>query len=87
MQITQHLQKWGNGTGIRLSKKIVEAAKLGLGQSVAITMRGRSIILTPIKSETEELPTLDALLTGVTPEKIRGEMDWGQDRKQEVIDE
>lgn len=75
MIITQTLQRWGNGTGIRLSKKVIEAAHLQLNQELEVTLQGRSIVLTPV--EKAEGTKLAALLKGVTPEKVGGELDWG----------
>ena len=77
MNIIQTLQKWGNSTGVRLPKRVVEAAHLEVNQSVAIEVKNGSIILTPIKEL--KTPTLAELLTGVTPEIIGGELAWGPD--------
>ena len=77
MVITQSLQKWGNGTGVRLPKKVIDAAHLKLNQSLAVNLKGRSIILTPI--DNPEI-TLDSLLDGVTPELVAGEYAWGIDQ-------
>jgi antitoxin component of MazEF toxin-antitoxin module len=77
MNITQSLQKWGNGTGVRLPKKVVDAAHLKLNQPLAVSLKGKSIVLTPI-NEPEEV-TLESLLKDVTPSQIGGEPDWGVD--------
>lgn len=77
MNITQSLQKWGNGTGIRIPKKVVEAAKLHLNQPLVITLQDNSIVLTPAKEKDE--PTLESMLHGVTPDKVGGEFNWGED--------
>lgn len=85
MNITQKTQDWGNSTGIRLPKKVLQQAKWKTGQKVSINVKNSSIILTPQKSSDEELPTLDELLDGVTPENIHGEIDWGPDVGSEII--
>jgi len=77
MNITQSLQKWGNGTGVRLPKKVVEAAQLKINQPLEVTIKDKSVILTPITDSSAI--TIDALLKGVTPDKINGELDWGKD--------
>ena len=82
MFITQSLKKWGNGQGIRLPKKVVEAARLRQDSQLAISLRGRSIIITPIPDES----TLEAILSGVTPQSIGGELDLGSDVGAEKID-
>jgi antitoxin MazE len=76
MTITQSLQKWGNGTGVRLPKKVVEAAQLKINQPLEVTIKDKSVILTPIDDSSV---TIDSLLQGVTPDKINGELDWGED--------
>jgi len=87
MQVTQHIQKWGNGTGIRLPKKVIEAANLKLGQSVAIDLQGSSIVLTPTtNTDADHLPSLAELVHGVTPDKVGGEYDWGADQGRESVD-
>jgi antitoxin MazE len=87
MKVTQQTQDWGNSTGIRLPKKVLQTAKWLPSQAVTIDVRGRSVILTPVKSNKKQLPSIEELLDGVTPEKVRGAVDWGPDRGREVIDE
>ena len=77
MNVTQSIQKWGNGTGVRLPKKVLVAAHLKVNQPLAISLKGSSIILTPL-DEVGEI-TLSGLLKGVTPSLIGGEVDWGKD--------
>lgn len=85
MHITQQLHKWGNGTGVRLPKKVLEAVNLKPGQEVAIDLQDRSIVLTPVEPRGRQLPNLADLLDGVTPELVGGELTWGQDRGQERL--
>lgn len=82
MQITQHIQKWGNGKGLRLPKKVLEAANWEEGQTVSIDVHGDAIILSPVK-EAKKL-TLEDLLEGVTPDNVHGEMDWGPPAGKEI---
>lgn len=77
MNTTRHLRRWGNSAGLRLPKKVVDAANWNRNQELDIQLRGNSVVLTPVKSKNE--PSLDALLKGVTPAKIGGEFDWGGD--------
>ncbi len=85
MLYTQHTQQWGNGTGIRLPKKVLQAAGWQDNQTVSINLHGSSITLTPVKSTKRQLPTLEQLLEGATPEKVAGQWDWGADRGNEII--
>ena len=76
MNITLSLQKWGNGTGVRIPKKVVQAAKLHINQPLSVVLQDDSIVLTPVKDS--EL-TLESMLRGVTPDQVSGELDWGED--------
>ena len=82
---TQSLQKWGNSDGVRLPKKVIKAAKLKLDQQLVVSLKGQSIILTPVQSDDDF--TLDKMLEGVTPENVHGEFDWGPDVGAEIIDD
>ncbi len=84
MNITQSLQKWGNGTGIRIPKKVVEAAKLEINQPLEVTLKGKSIVLTPIDKDRDF--TLETMLKGVTPENMHPAINWGPDVGNEIID-
>lgn len=75
MNITQTLEKWGNSQGVRLPKKVIEAARLRLNSPLQISLKGRSIVLTPVA----ETNRLEAMLTGVTPKLVGGEENWGND--------
>ena len=77
MNITQSLQKWGNSTAIRIPKRVVDAANIHVNQQVVVTLRGNSIILTPVAEKKKK--TLESMLEGVTPQAVGGEFDWGED--------
>lgn len=88
MNYTQHTQQWGNATGIRLPKKVLQAVRWQLGQTVSIKVHGDSITLTPVKSTRRQLPNLDELLKDATPDQFTsGELDWGADVGAEIIDD
>lgn len=82
MNITQDLQKWGNSTGVRIPKKVLQAARFEPNQTVKISIHGQSIVLTPAKDAV--IPSLDDLLKDITPENKHGEYDWGQPVGKEV---
>ena len=82
MNITQTLQKWGNSAGVRLPKKVIEAAHLQLNDPLEVTIKGKSIILTPAKKKPPI--TLQALLSGVKPEDVSGEYNWGEPAGKEL---
>jgi antitoxin MazE len=77
MNVTQSLQKWGNGAGVRIPKKVAEAANIRLSQQLIITLQNNSIVLTPVVEKKKQ--TLETILKGVSPHMIEGELDWGKD--------
>jgi antitoxin MazE len=77
MNVTQSLQKWGNGAGVRIPKKVAEAANIHLSQQLIITLQDNSIVLTPVVEKRKQ--TLETILKGVSPSMIEGELDWGKD--------
>jgi antitoxin component of MazEF toxin-antitoxin module len=64
MNITQQTQEWGNSTGIRLPKKVLQTVKWQAGQVVTIDTRGQSIVLTPVKPTKKTLPSLEKAIRG-----------------------
>jgi len=85
MNITRSLQKWGNSTGVRIPKKVVDAAKLKLNQPLEVSLKGKSIVLTPVDKDKDF--TLEKMLEGVTPENIHPAVDWGPDVGAEIIED
>jgi antitoxin MazE len=77
MNITQSLQKWGNGAGVRIPKKVADAAHLRLNQQLIVTLQNDSIVLTPIVEKKKQ--NLEDMLNGVTPDLVNGEAHWGKD--------
>lgn len=77
MNITQTLQKWGNGTGVRIPKKVMQSANLKVNQTLVVSLQNDSILLTPLENENKS--SLDAMLKGVTPALVAGELEWGED--------
>jgi antitoxin MazE len=82
MILTQSLQKWGNSAGVRLPKKVIEEAHLKLDEPLEITIKDKSVILTPLTKGKQV--NLDDMLKGVTPEDVGGEYDWGSPVGKEV---
>lgn len=77
MNITQSLQKWGNGTAVRIPKKVADAANIHLSQQLTVTIQHGSIVLTPVVEK--EKKSLESMLKGVMPQMIDGELQWGED--------
>ena len=85
MNITQNLQKWGNSSGVRLPKKVIDAAKLKPNQALSISLKGKTIVLTPVNEENSF--TLTDMLKGVTPQNVHPELNWGPDVGSEIIND
>jgi antitoxin MazE len=77
MEITRSLQKWGNGTGVRIPKEVVQAAKLRINQPLVVSLQDYSIVLTPVLDK--DNLSLESMLEGVTPDLVSGELNWGED--------
>ena len=58
-------------------KKLLMLAHLEPSQTLVITLKGKSIVLTPVRKATYF--TLATMLKDVTPENVHGEFDWGVD--------
>ena len=43
------VQKWGNSQGLRLSKELLSDADIEVGDAVEVTVRDRSIVVTPAR--------------------------------------
>ena len=84
MNVTLNLQKWGNSNGVRLPKKVIDAVHLSPNQSMSVSIKEGSIILTPILVYDDF--TLESMLRGVTPDLVGGEITLGEDVGKERID-
>jgi len=42
------VSKWGNSQGVRISKKILQSAKIALNDEVEIKVRNNTIIIMPV---------------------------------------
>ena len=43
------MKKWGNSQGLRFPKAILEEARMAVGDEVTVSVRGRKIIIEPVK--------------------------------------
>ena len=68
------VKKWGNSASVRIPAAIMEAAKLKLDTVVDVREERGQIIIEPQMS-----PELDlaSLLSGVAPENLHSEADFG----------
>ena len=75
------LQKWGNSTGVRIPKNILEKAKISEGDEVKFEVTASGVIVLRAIHAT---PTLESLLEGATKEQFGGEIDWGKPKGKEA---
>ena len=64
------VSKWGNSQGIRISKKLLQSAHIGLNDEVEIKAMGNKLIIIPTANK-----TLSWYLDGYDDEPDR--YDWG----------
>ena len=69
------VQKWGNSLALRIPKAFAAEARLAQDTLVDIALEGDTLVVRPVA---EQRYDLDALLAGVTPENIHGEVSTGE---------
>jgi len=45
------ISKWGNSQGIRISKKLLQSARIGLNDEVEIKVKDNMLIIVPVKKK------------------------------------
>lgn len=74
--------KWGNSLAVRIPKNVAEQARLKEGDSIVIeALQGRIEL-----RAAETIPTLEELVSQITPENRHPETKWGPDRGKEIIE-
>ncbi|MBG7607360.1 MAG: AbrB/MazE/SpoVT family DNA-binding domain-containing protein [Verrucomicrobia bacterium] len=74
------LAKWGNSLAVRIPAPIAADASLSAGSTFEVTVASGRIQLSPIECE----PTLEELVSQITPENRHEETDWGTATGNEV---
>jgi antitoxin MazE len=69
------LSKWGNSLAVRIPKPVALAAQLKTGDDLEVDVEGpgRVRIRKPKRK-----PTLEELISGITPQNQHSETDWGE---------
>jgi antitoxin MazE len=70
------IQKWGNSQGIRLAKRVLEDARISVGDNVDVTTRDGVIILAPVK-RVRGKQSLQDLVSRIPKNYEIAELDWG----------
>ncbi|MFT7557931.1 MAG: antitoxin MazE [Planctomycetota bacterium] len=76
------LLKWGNSSGIRLPKQVVDTRGLLSGSDLSLEIKDNSIILKPISNKKETIEDLVALMHS---QNMHAAIDWGSDRGAEHV--
>ena len=76
------VKKWGNSASVRIPVGIMEAARLSLDTPVDIREEEGRIIIEPIRSNEYDLARL---LSGITPENLHTEADFGAPVGKELL--
>jgi len=70
------VKKWGNSLGMRIPKALADQAGIADGSALDLVADGHRLVATPVA----DAPTLDELITGITPENRHGEVDAPRSR-------
>jgi antitoxin MazE len=73
MATTTQLSKWGNSLGVRLPKSVAREARLGEGDTVAVSVDNGAIVIRP----SGRRYSLDELVGRITSKNRHNESDWG----------
>ena len=75
------LAKWGNSTGLRIPRNVAEQADLHEGDQVDFEVEAPGVI---IIRALKNRPTLESLVSRITPKNRHSETDWGKPQGNEV---
>jgi len=67
------LAKWGNSLAVRIPAPIAADASLSVGNTFEVTVAKGRIQFSPVDSE----PTLEELVSRITPENVHADEDFG----------
>ncbi|NVN10566.1 AbrB/MazE/SpoVT family DNA-binding domain-containing protein [Nguyenibacter vanlangensis] len=68
------VKKWGNSASIRIPASVMAAAGLKLDQPVDVREEGGRVVIEPVSKAEYDLTDL---LSGITPDNIHAEVDFG----------
>jgi len=68
------VKKWGNSAAVRIPRGILEAANVGLDDTVDVRAQGGQIVIKPVRSRKVDLAQL---LAGITAENLHAGVDFG----------
>ena len=71
------VQKWGNSQGLRLAKRVLEDAKISVGDPVDVTVRKGAIVVAPVRKVRGKY-SLRELVARIPKDYRAREVDWGK---------
>jgi antitoxin MazE len=77
------VQKWGNSQGVRLSKELLAAAQIQVGDAVAVAVRDGCVVVTPAR-RVRGGHDLAALVGRIAADYEPAELDRGEPAGNEV---
>ena len=76
------VKQWGNSAVVRIPKPLLKGVGLEVDSPIEINVVDGQLVIDPVK---EHEYSLDALLSGITPENLHAEVDTGKPVGREVI--
>jgi antitoxin MazE len=77
------IQKWGNSQGLRLPKRLLEDARISVGDDVDVTAQDGLIVIAPAR-RIRGRHSLKELVSRIPKNYKREETDWGKPVGREV---
>ena len=71
------VQKWGNSQGLRLSKHVLEDARIAIGDDVDVIVRDGLIVIAPVR-KMKGKHNLQELVAKIPEDYATKEIDWGE---------
>jgi len=74
--MTTRVQKWGSSQGLRLSRQVLEEARIAIGDEVAVSTRDGVILIAAVR-HVRGRHSLESLVEGIPGDWAPEEADWG----------
>ncbi|MEN8148391.1 MAG: AbrB/MazE/SpoVT family DNA-binding domain-containing protein [Planctomycetota bacterium] len=74
--MTTRIQKWGNSQGLRISKALLEDARLSVGDEVDVAVRDGVLVVVPVRRIRGKC-RLEDLVREIPRDYRASEVDWG----------
>jgi antitoxin MazE len=71
------VQKWGNSQGLRLSKQLLEDARISVGDEVEVALKDGAIVIVPVR-RVRGKHSLQELVSRIPKDYQATEVDWGK---------